>query len=197
MIADAGPDYLGLIICGALFICGGIVGAAAAGFAGSAGISDYMAGYLARAGDSSIGGFFTALFNAWTYPLIAILLGFSVFGVFCVPLLAGVRGFFLCFSVSAVVRHFGGDGVILALTIFGVSAVMNVPCFFILAVQSFSSSLHVFKSVTARGGGSSRPYRGGFFKRVLVCAAVLMGSALIDTLIVPRLITHIAGRIAA
>ncbi|MCL2409799.1 MAG: hypothetical protein FWC96_09385 [Oscillospiraceae bacterium] len=197
MIAEpeAGSDYLGLIVCGALFICGAIVGTAAAGVAGDAGLSDYMAGYLTLGGDVRIGGFFSALLGAWTYPLAAILLGFSVFGVFFVPALAAVRGFFLCFSISAIVRYFGGDGVLLALAIFGVSAAITVPCFFILAVQSFSSSLYVFKSVTMRVGVTA-PYRGGFFRRILVCAAVLMGSALIDTLFVPRLIGFAAGRIA-
>jgi len=194
--SETGADYLGLIVCGALFICGSIVGTAASGIAGDAGISNYMAGYLALAGQARISGFFSALFNVWTYPLVAILLGFSVFGVFGVPALAAVRGFFLCFSISAIVRYFGGDGVLLALAIFGASAMITVPCFFILAVQSFSSSLYVFKSVTLKGGGTA-PYKGGFFRRVLVCAAVLTGSALIDTLLVPRLIGLVAGRLAA
>jgi stage II sporulation protein M len=125
-------------------------------------------------------------------------LGFSIFGVFCVPVLSAVRGFFLCFSISAIVRHFGGDGVFLALAIFGVSAAVTVPCFFILSVQSFSSSLYVLRGMSAKGriGLISQPPGGRrFFRRVCVCAAVLTCSALLDTLLVPRLITLAARQI--
>ena len=194
---NSGSDYFGLIACGALFICGGIVGSAAAGFAGGAEVSIFMAEYLTRANGSALrtGEFFLAFLNACMYPFAAVFLGFSVLGVFCLPALAAVRGFFLCFSISAVVRSFGADGTLLALSIFGVSAVLTIPCFFVLSVQSFSSSLKVLKSVSARGSGVTRPYDGGFFKRIGICFVVLACSALIDTLLVPRLIGLAAGRI--
>jgi len=193
---DAGTEYFGLIVCGALFICGGIIGITAAGFTGGAGISDYLTEFLVLTGGTPVrlSGFFSTLFNDSIYHLAVIFLGFSAFGVFLVPALAAVRGFFLCFSISAIVRHFGGDGVLLALAIFGAGALMSVPCLFVLSVQSFSSSLYVLKSVTAKGG-TTQPYRGGYFRRVAICAAVLMISALIDTLFIPRLIGIVAGRI--
>ena len=194
---NSGSDYFGLIVCGALFICGGIVGSAAAGFAGGTGVSDFMAEYLARTNGNAprMGEFFSALFTACLYPFAAVFLGFSLLGVFCLPALAAVRGFFLCFSISAVVRSFGADGTLLALSIFGVNALLTIPCFFILSVQSFSASLKVLKGVTARGAGVMRPYDGGFFKRIGICTAVLACSALIDTLLVPRLIGLAAGRV--
>ena len=194
---NSGSDYFGLIVCGALFICGGIVGSAAAGFAGGAEVSNFMAEYLARANGNALrtGEFFSALFTACMYPFAAVFLGFSVLGVFCLPALAAVRGFFLCFSISAVVRSFGGDGALLALSIFGLSALLTVPCFFVLSVQSFSSSLKVLKSVTARGAGVMRPYDGEFFKRIGACAVVLACSAFVEILLVPRLIGLAAGRI--
>jgi len=196
---DAGAEYLGLIICGALFICGGIVGVTAAGLASSgAGVSDYLTEFLVLASGAPVrlGGFLRALFNDSAYHLAVIFLGFSAFGVFLVPALSAVRGFFLCFSVSAVVRHFGGDGVLLTIAIFGVGALMTVPCLFILSVQSFSSSLYVLKSVAAKSGvAQTYRGRGGYFRRVAICAAVLMTSALIDTLLIPRLIDYAAGRI--
>ena len=193
-----GAEYFGLIICAALFICGSIVGTAAAGFVfdGNSGIPDYMARYLALAGEQSAPGFFLALFNACKYHLIVVFLGFSVFGVFCIPALSAVRGFFLCFSISAIVRYFGGDGVFLALAIFGVGAILTIPCLFVLSVQSFSSSLYVLRGMTAKGrAGALPPSGGGFFRRLCICAAVLAISALLDTLLIPRLISLAAVRI--
>jgi len=193
---ESGTEYFGLIVCGALFICGSIVGTAAAGFAGGTGVSDSLTEFLAQSGQAPVrmSGFFSTLFNDSVYHLVAIFLGFSALGVFCVPLLAAVRGFFLCFSISAIVHHFGGDGILLSLAISGVTALLTIPCLFILSVQSFTSSLNLLRSVTTRGG-SSKPYGGRFFVRTIVCIAVLMCSAMIDTLFVPRLIGLVAERI--
>ena len=202
MVQDsgAGTDYLGLIICGALFICGGIAGTVSAGFAsvGDPGISGYLSAYLEFSGQDARPGFLPALFDACKYHLAVILFGFSIFGVFCVPALSAMRGFFLCFSISVIVRHFGGDGVLLALALSGVGAMLTVPCFFVLSASAFSSSLHVFKSVAAkgRGGTVSKPSGGGsFFRRACACAAVLACSALLDTLLMPELISIAARRI--
>ena len=202
MVPDngAGMDYLGLIICGALFICGGVVGTVSAGFAsaGDPGISDYLSGYLEFSGQDVRPGFLSALFNACKYHLAVILLGFSIFGVFCVPVLSAMRGFFLCFSISVIVRRFGGDGVLLALALSGVGAALTVPCFFVLSASAFSSSLHVFKSVAAKGRGGivTKPSSSGsFFRRVCACSAVLACSALLDTLFIPKLISIAVSRI--
>lgn len=193
---SSGSDYFGLIVCGALFLCGGIVGITAAGFVNGSAALDFLAGYLSRAGESPahIGSFVSAFLSAGLYPFAAVFFGFSVLGVFCIPALSAVRGFFLCFSISVVVRHFGGSGISLSLALFGINALFTVPCFFILSVQSFTSSFQLFKSVTATSS-VTRPYGGGFFRRIAVCSAILAVSALIDTLVIPRLIIHAVARI--
>ena len=80
--------------------------------------------------------FASALLDVFKYNILSIALGFSILGVFCIPALMALRGFFLSFSVSTVVRVIGGKGVTLALAIFGANTLITVPCFFILSVYA-------------------------------------------------------------
>ncbi len=79
-------------------------------------------------------------FNLIKYPLIVFLLGFTAFGEIAVPLTVAVKGFFISFSVSLMMHGNGTHGLLCALAVFGVQAIISVPSILILSSVSFRFS---------------------------------------------------------
>ncbi len=188
-----------LFVCAALFIIGVVVGTFSAHLSASEQelselISQYLTAYLNS--DSTQPSLLINLADAFKYQLAAIFLGFSVLGVFCIPLLAAVRGFFLSFSVSIVIRLLGWKGVWLALSMFGISTIITIPCFFILSITAFSSSARLYQM--ARSKTMRAPVVAPDRKMFAVCAICLIAvflSALIDAYLTPLLIRLAASQI--
>jgi stage II sporulation protein M len=130
------------------------------------------------------------------YHLAALFLGFSVLGVFCIPALSAVRGFFLSFSVSAIIRLMGSKGILLTLSIFGINTLITIPCFFVLSVSGFSASLYLLRLVFSKNTkNTASPFNSRFFMNCGICLIVLMVSTLIDTYLTPYLISYAASHI--
>lgn len=72
----------------------------------------------------------SALVLYYRYPLFAVLLGFASIGVALLPCLTAAFGFSLSFSVCCFTASFGGNGVLLALAVFGVRCAVTLPVFF-------------------------------------------------------------------
>ena len=150
-------------------------------------------------GISSLLDFVLFLFNMFKYHLLAMFFGFSVLGIICLPVLSALRGFFLCFSISAMIRLFGSNGIALALSVFGIGTLLTIPCYFILAVQAFSASLNLFKAVRATGGGRVPPvpYGRGYFLLWGVCFLILAVAFLAGVFITPYLTDLAAAKMIA
>lgn len=182
--------HLGTVLCASLFLCGCFVGAAAAGALTRDGMLEYLSGMNMTADGAVLSGagYVSKLLSECKYHIAAVFFGFSVLGVVCVPCLAAVRGFFLCFTVSAFTRMYGAGGIPLTLAMFAACVTITLPCFFVLSVQSFSSSLALLRTVsrgnTARG---QPPYGARFFRNCALCVPALAASALIDALLIPRI----------
>ena len=182
----------GLILCGALFLCGCVAGTFSSSFVSdSTTLTQYFSEYLSLAQDGSFidPSFFSVLVNTFRYPLLVFTLSFSMLGILGIPILSVVRGYTLAFSVAVMVRLYGGDGVLLALSMFAIGTLITVPCFMILAAQSFRASglltLTVVKP-SLRAGLS--PYNGKFFLCCLICFGLLAIAALLDTYLVVHMV---------
>lgn len=71
------------------------------------------------------------------YPLLALLCGLSGAGVVLIPLLCGVQGFFLSFSVCCFAASLGREGVLLALAALGLRCLFVLPCMLYLSGAGF------------------------------------------------------------
>jgi stage II sporulation protein M len=195
-LKSARTDSLGFILCAALFICGSIIGTVAAGLLQDgaslrAYLADFLSGYQNAADAPNL---LLAVWSAVKYHLLAVFLGFSVLGVVFIPALSALRGFFLCFSISAVIRCLGRKGLLLTLSLFGLNTLMTIPCYFILAAASFSASLYLLKLLRAgTPKGLTPPDGGRLFISCGVCFLILLASALIDTYLISRLIASAAS----
>jgi stage II sporulation protein M len=198
-LQDEAFSRIGLLICGILFLSGCIAGTVTAGFVkDGTRLNDYFSSFLSLflTGNSPGRDLFAALVDVFKYNLAAIALGFSFAGIFLVPVLSALRGFFLSFSVSMVIRVLGGKGVALALAIFGVNTLLTVPCFFVLSVDAFYASLSIFRlTVNKKQKLPLTPWGSRFFIRCGICLLVLVLTALLDMYVTPHLISLAAARI--
>jgi hypothetical protein len=176
----------GFAVCAALFVCGCAIGvAAAASLPPEAGVADYLTVVKENYGAGFGERFVSALLSAGRYHAAALFFAFSALGVVGLPALTALRGFLLCFSMSALVRCGGSASLPTVLALFAPEALIAVPCLFIISSQSFTSSLTLLRTLTKRAAKTSFPYGGGFIGRCAVCAAALAASSLITALVVP------------
>ncbi len=191
--------FFGLLICGAMFLCGCVIGTFSAGLVGdgtklNAILSDYIASYINGSVPSP--DFITSVFDAFKYHLAAIFLGLSVLGVIFVPLLSAVRGFMLSYAVSAIVRLLGGKGVWLALSVFGIHTLLTIPCFFILCIYAYSSASYIFRQSFSRNMKlTASPFNSRMITVCGLCLLILLVTAVIDTYLTPQLISFAASHI--
>jgi len=181
-------------VCGVFFLVGIVIGTFSAGSldeAGTLALRHSMAEYIEQitAGTHIAPGFLSALWVTGRVPLLVLFLGFSLLGSLCLPVVAGVRGFYLSFSIAAFIRAFGAGGWPLAFALFGTGALITVPCFFILASQAFAASAQMGRS--ALGAGNVRAgalYGRGYLLRTGLCTAGILLAVLVELYVTPALV---------
>jgi len=189
-----GDEFLGLMICGIFFICGIVIGsfsARALDDTGTQALYESISVYIGQIADGSYisPGFLSVLWSTGRYHLLLLFLGFSLLGTLCLPLVSGMRGFYLSFSIAAFLRAFGTEGWPVAFSLFGVGALITIPCFFLLASQSFGSSLRLGKS--ALGSGKAQLgtlYHRGYLLRTAICIVGILAAVLIELYVTPILV---------
>jgi len=192
--SDRGGSF-GLIICAVFFACGVIAGTSSArrlDAMGTYALYESMMGYMEqiRAGTYVSPGFLSVLWTVGRDHLIVLFLGFSLLGALCLPILSGVRGFYLSFSIAAFIRAFGFGGVPVALSLFGVGALLTLPVFFILTAQAFSASSQMGKA--ALGMGTLQLgvlYGRGYLLRLIGCFLGILAAVLIEIYFTPALVS--------
>lgn len=194
-VAAAGRMYEGsassLIACVTAFISGCVIGTVFSGMVFNTGtLSNYFSHFfeMYASGEVLSAGLWSVLFNTYIYHVIVFLCGFSIIGALIIPIIASVRGFSLAFSIAALIRLYSGGGVGVALSAFGLTAVIAVPCFLIIAVFSFEASRRLFMAAFSRSTALEPVYTGRFFLVCTVCLALLIVPVFLDLLLVPKLL---------
>lgn len=117
----------------------------------------------------------SALSAVLTYlrgPAAAFLLGLVGPGVFLLPALSALQGFFLSYSVACFAAALGRGGVKLALCAFGVRCAFILPCTFFLAAWGMRTAYARLRGpkkrrapLTGRGQDASRAVRAAARRR--------------------------------
>ena len=110
----SGRSAVGILLAG-LFALGSVIGCAAAGLIRDplGELLDYVRGYLTLAAEGGLSpDVFRVLWQTVRVPLLTAALGFTALGVIGIPILFAVRGFSLCFAVSAFYRLLGPAGLV-------------------------------------------------------------------------------------
>lgn len=182
-------------VISAFFLCGAVVGCAAASYMSADALAQSLSPLAAYIAPDTSGAqplsVLSVFFNTYKYPAAAFLLGFTALGVFLVPSLTALRGFFLSFAVTSVARLFGGNGILLNISIFGLVNVLSLPCLIVLASQSLISSFAMASMISGRGGRPFPVFPKGYFIRAAVCVPVLAVSAMTELYLAPGIVSMI------
>lgn len=190
--SPTGEGTPALVVTAAFFVLGGLVGSFLALWSAGDGIeamTGYLSAFLAAAREGSLRepALWELVWRALRWPLAAFLLGFTALGVFCIPVLTGLRSFYLSFSIAAFAQAYGSNGLVTAFLLLGIPAIAYVPAFFLLATQSFSAAC----ALAGRAAGQGRrelPYHREHFFRCGVCAAAVCLGVLLERYVVPILV---------
>ena len=186
-----------LVVTAAFFTFGSLAGAFLALRSSAGGIEalhSYMVQFLAAAQDGSLSqpALPELLWRALRWPLGAFFLGFTALGLFCIPILASLRGFFLTFSVASFALVFGRKGVAASFLLLGIPGIFYLPAFFLLCTQSFVSA---WSTAAGRGGTGRREADPGRDQalRCGVCAAAVVAGIITEKILVPALLSGTAA----
>lgn len=178
-------------VLGLAFLIGGVAGCLLAGAVdgeGGAALSDFLTAYLKLAQDgSAAAGFWAVMWEQFRFPLAAFVLGVTAVGVAGLPVLFAVRGFLFSFSVACFCRLFGGAGLIPALFLFGLPALLWTPALFVLGAQGMLGSYSLLRRVL---GDSRYPlsFDSAYWWRCALCAGAVALCVAIELSIVPVLV---------
>lgn len=137
----------------------------------------------------------SALIIYFRYPLLAFLLGFASVGLLLLPLVTVTYGFFLSFSVCCFTAAFGGEGVLLALAVFGVRCLVTLPCYFLLAISSLGTST-ALAAVSFGRGRHTLPvvYGRTYWLRLAISMLVLLFGVCVELFLSPLFLRLILQR---
>lgn len=130
---------------------------------------------------------FSFLWQVIRWPFWALLFGFSSFGLVGLPILNGMRGFFLAFSVGAFVQTYGHNGAVAALVLLGIPAFISVPAFFLLSAQSFSAAYRSMLRISAQNK-RELPYHHIYLLRCVFSVILIGISASLEWYLVPEIV---------
>ena len=121
------------------------------------------------------------------YVLAALVLGLTALGALGLPVLFGVRGFFLSFPAACFCRVFGGRGLLPAFVLFGLPALLWAPALFLAGVQGLLSAQQLLRRVLGDGRGGL-PISAAWWCRAGLCAGLALAAGLLEYWVVPVLL---------
>ena len=178
-------------------VLGQVLSAQASGTTGDE-LKKYLTEYFSLSDhtDFTAKTFLSALIIYFRYPLLAFLLGFASVGVLLLPALSAAYGFFLSFSVCCFAAAFGENGVLLALSVFGIRCLVTLPCYFMLAVPSFGTSASLAAYSLGRGQRVMPVIYGkDWWLRLCISSALLLAGALTELFLSPYFLRLVLARI--
>lgn len=183
-------DFPALIIFCAMFIAGSIIGVIAAGYITSYSYSGDALALLGFASGDGGSGVFLRFLSDSKYHIISFLLGFTLFGTVVVPIVFGIRGFFLAFCVSTAARCLGGSFPLAVLLAYLPAALISLPCLFVISLRSFDASRQLNGSIFLRRSSlAPKVYDKSYFTVCMLCILIMLLLSIFDLHILPRIIT--------
>ena len=169
------------LICGVVFGCL-FAGCTSNDFGLSVKYEDFANGALNYS-------FFASYFNFIKYPALFFFMGFTAVGIFLVPILVSIKGFFVTVSICSVIKIWGIKGLYIALAVFGLQTMISIPVILFSSAFSFEFSKVFFNALRSKKSSVFLQHSGfgPYFVFFLIMALILVLFALLDVLITPAL----------
>lgn len=127
----------------------------------------------------------SVFFGFSRFHLVAFLLGSSFLGLALLPVLSCIRGYALSCTAASIISSYPEKGVIMAAVILGIPALLSIPCFFVVSIDGYMSSVRIFHLVR----GNSAPRKDKLYSRFLACIPILALGTLAEIKFVPYLVS--------
>ena len=185
----------GLVVLALAFLTGGLAGCILGALSrgrGAEELSRYLVDYLTLTQSGQLSrGLWPVLWGQVKYLLAALLLGLTALGFAGIPILFGVRGFFLSFPVACFCRVFGQRGLFPALILFGLPALLWAPALFLMGVSGFLSAQQLLRRTLGEGRGGL-PLNGAYWCRAGLCVGLALAAGLLEYWVIPVLLREMA-----
>ncbi len=112
------------------------------------------------------------------FPAVVFLCGFSVLGLAVVPVVLGMEGFTLAFSVSAFLRVYGLAGYLPALAAFGLGGFAAMPALMVLSLQCWQASGRLAERL--KTGRRTLIYNAEYWEGCALCGLLTILRVLIE-----------------
>ncbi len=122
------------------------------------------------------------------YPVAAFLLGFTSLGVILLPALCLLQGFFLSYSVACFATALAREGVVLALSAFGIRCLVTLPCIFLLSAWALEMAAARWQRQSERKRPEGPICDSVYLLRFLVCVLILLFGTVLERSIVPKIV---------
>lgn len=167
------------------------------GAASNAELSTYLQQYAdAYEQDAYVpGSLLQVLAVYFRYPIVAFCLGFCTIGVYLLPVLCMVQGFFLSFSVCCFAASLGRCGVYLAFAALGLRVLITLPCLLLLALQAFNGARALRGTTRKRNMGKRRKVDQAYFILPGICSAALLLGSVLDITLLPHVFGWVLDKI--
>ena len=132
------------------------------------------------------------LWNHGRWVILCTVAGFSATGIVFLPVLTCFRGFLLSFSISCFAYLFGRAGMVPAIVLFGLSAMLWLPSIYILAAAAMECSAGRIAARQEKVRPIAVPVRK-FRKALLLSVLILVVCVCVECWIVPLLLPFAAG----
>ena len=187
------PEAFGpwpILIIAGCFLIGGVLGCLLGTFGGSADIGEveqYLREFLVLARAHEVSWSVPAvIWNRGRWLLFCGLFALTAAGVGILPLLVGLRGFLAAFGISCFVRVFGAVGLVPAIVVIGIPALLWAPGFFLLGVLCLRCSAIALRK-------EERILKFGGAVRVFCLSVVFLVLCVIfECVLLPRLLSAAA-----
>ena len=191
--AEKAPNWRYSLLLTVFFLLGTAAGCLYAGqTAGKTGseLSVYLKDYLSLAGRHTLtaSGICSMSAAYVRSPLFALLCGFSWVGTGLLPIGALLTGFFPGYAAGCLFAAFGGQGILLALGLFGLRCFVTVTCFFLLAVPAWQSSVELFQMSFGRGHSFTAVSGHRWWLRLACVAGAICFGIFLDIRLSPGLL---------
>lgn len=139
-------------------------------------------GYLYK-NYAEIGPFISFLWSI-RFHILAMLIGTSFLGMVFLPPLVAARAYLLSCASATIISAYPKKGIVMALIIIGIPALLSVPTFLAISSESLSASLDLLRMRT----GTSFRNRSGRSRFVLICLIAMIICTLAEIKLVPYII---------
>lgn len=147
-----------------------------------------IAGLISGNTSVHFSGFLHNFCTAGQYHMVALLAATSILGIFIIPLLSFLRGYFLSCTAAAVIVSLPEKGIAAALISCGINALLTVPSLFLLELDAFGLSMRLKALSSGKSyyfSNKNIPYHLG------VCIVCIIVAAAAECTLIPFLLSYI------